>query len=467
MAKTKSVYVCQNCGAQSPRWQGRCNDCECWNTLAEEVLESQAKLSGMTLNQGAGELFSLDQVLQDQSEHRPTGLGELDRVLGGGLVNGSVLLLGGPPGIGKSTLLLQLASSVSKELAPVLYVSGEESHRQIRLRADRLETVSPAILVFNETRLEAIEEQIENCQPKLLLVDSVQTLFRSDLSSAPGSVTQVRECASALMRIAKRKQVSTILVGHVTKDGGLAGPRVLEHLVDTVLSFEGEADSQVRVLRSSKNRFGPTHELGLFEMGPKGLTPVLHPSTFFLKSRAANLNGTTVTPALEGTRPILVELQALVTESYAAKQGAPPIRRSVGLDGNRLSLLLAVLGKRLKESQFGKNDVYAKISGGLNLVEPALDLALSFALLSSVLEQSLPSTFAAFGEVGLGGELRPVPGSEIRLRELERMGFLSCALPTQSVTLELRKNMELELIPLENIDQVPMTLRKLGISENS
>lgn len=455
MAKVKTIYVCSDCGSQTPRWQGRCSDCGAWNTLQEEIRAPSSGLSGMTLQQGKGELIALDQVKGDEQPRQPSGLEELDRVLGGGLVPGSVVLLGGAPGIGKSTLLLQMARALSTHLSPILYISGEESPQQIKLRADRLGAVSQNILLFNETRFEAVEAQIQATNPGLVIVDSVQTLFRSDISSAPGSVTQVRECAAALMRLAKSRNLPTILVGHVTKDGTLAGPRVLEHLVDTVLSFEGDSDSQVRILRSSKNRFGASHEVGLFEMTHLGLKPVSEASAFFLEQRAQGLTGSLVYPSLEGTRPILVEVQALVTESFAAAQGAPPVRRSVGMDGNRLSLLLAVLGKRLPQLGFGKFDVYTKVAGGLRLYEPALDLALALALLSSRSDKPLSSKLAAFGEVGLGGEIRPIQSTELRLKELARMGFEQCYLPARSVTNKTKKSSQLKLIPVESVSELP------------
>ena len=420
-----------------------------------EELFKPAPLSGMTLHQGQGQLIALDQVQGVDSERTPTGIAELDRVLGGGLVAGSLVLLGGAPGIGKSTLLLQMAKSLAGRLGTILYVSGEESPHQIRRRAERLEAVSSDILLFNETALESVEQQIASQKPNLVIIDSVQTLFRADLSSAPGSVTQVRECAAALMRLAKTNNIPTVLVGHVTKDGNLAGPRVLEHLVDTVLSFEGDEDNQVRILRSSKNRFGASHEVGLFEMTHRGLLPVSEASAFFLQERTQGLTGSLVYPSLEGSRPILVEVQSLVTPSFAAQQGAPPVRRSVGIDSNRMSLLLAVLGKRLSSLELGKKDVYAKVVGGLKLFEPALDLALALAILSSQSDTPVPPGLAAFGEVGLGGEVRPIGGTEIRLRELEKLGFSRCALPAKSATKALRTSTRLELCPIEAVSELP------------
>lgn len=420
-----------------------------------EELFKPAPLSGMTLHQGQGQLIALDQVKGVDSERTPTGIAELDRVLGGGIVAGSLVLLGGAPGIGKSTLLLQMAKALTGQLGTILYVSGEESPHQIRRRAERLEAVSSEILLFNETALEAVEQQIAAQKPSLVIIDSVQTLFRADLSSAPGSVTQVRECAAALMRLAKTNNIPTVLVGHVTKDGNLAGPRVLEHLVDTVLSFEGDEDNQVRILRSSKNRFGASHEVGLFEMTSRGLLPVSEASAFFLQERTQGLTGSLVYPSLEGSRPILVEVQSLVTPSYSAQQGAPPVRRAVGIDSNRMSLLLAVLGKRLSNLELGKRDVYAKVVGGLKLFEPALDLALALAILSSQSDTPVPPGLAAFGEVGLGGEVRPIGGTEIRLRELEKLGFSRCVLPAKSATRALRSSTKLELCPIEAVADLP------------
>lgn len=453
MAKTKSIYVCQECGSQTPRWAGRCNDCGGWNTLTEE-LSNPGVPAGITLHQGKGELVALDKVEGNDGPRLSSGISELDRVLGGGLVPGAVVLLGGAPGIGKSTLLLQLARQVADTLSPVLYTSGEESPQQIRLRADRLDSVSSKILLFNETRFEAVTEQIQATKPGLVIIDSIQTLFRSDLSSAPGSVTQVRECAAGLMRLAKSTQTPTVLVGHVTKDGSIAGPRVLEHLVDTVLSFEGESENRLRILRSSKNRFGPSHEVGLFEMTGKGLLAVSEASSFFLEQRTEGLTGSLVYPSLEGSRPILVEVQALVTESYSASQGAPPVRRTVGMDGNRMSLLLAVLGKKLGKLELGKRDVYAKVAGGLKLQDPALDLSLALALLSSRHETPIARGLAGFGEIGLGGEVRPVQGTEIRLNELERLGFDQCILPSRSISPEIRKKSKLKLLGVETVQDL-------------
>lgn len=373
---------------------------------------------------------ALDQVDVASEPRFPTSLEELDRVLGGGVVPGSLVLLGGAPGIGKSTLLLQICQSLRLSRPPVLYISGEESSRQIRLRADRLQVGGSGILLLSETRLEAIEAQIQSLKPGLVIVDSIQTLFKTDLAPAPGSVTQVRECAASLMRLAKGQGVPIFLVGHVTKDGHLAGPRVLEHLVDTVLYFEGEGQHNVRVLRSVKNRFGASQELGLFEMGQSGLLPIQNASGFFLSERDQGASGSVVFPSMEGSRPVLVEIQALVNENKAgAEKGVPPVRRAVGLDGNRLSLLLAVMSRRLKGIGLGQCDVYASCAGGLRLSEPALDLALVLAIASSRRDQGVEAGFAACGEVGLGGEIRSVGQLETRLKELAKMGFRQVLVP--------------------------------------
>lgn len=454
MAKVKTRFICQECGAHASKWQGRCTECGSWNSLQEEIIES-GRSHGMALNLEAGaEVVSLDSVDTQQEQRFPTGIEELDRVLGGGVVPGSLVLLGGPPGIGKSTLLLQMARTLAASRPPVLYVSGEESPRQIRMRADRLGVKASDILLLGETRLEAIQMKIEQTRPGLVMVDSIQTLFRSDLAPAPGSVTQVRECAASLMRIAKSEGIPIVLVGHVTKDGQLAGPRVLEHLVDTVLSFEGEGGHDMRALRSIKNRFGAAQEVGLFQMTGEGLHSIPDASAFFLSQRAESTAGSLVFPSLEGTRPVLVELQALVNPNKRAEQGVPPVRRAVGLDPNRLSLLLAVLRKRCGSLGLGNSDVYANAAGGLRLNEPALDLALVLAVASSATETRLENGWAACGEIGLGGEVRPVVQLEGRLKELSKMGFHKCFVPQRSLEgLKVKKFAPLEIVGVQRVAQ--------------
>lgn len=438
MGKSHTVYVCGECGSQFPRWQGRCGECGAWNALVEEQPVVR-KTQGMALNVGTGAEPVLLSEVDSHSEPRfSTGVPELDRVLGGGFVKGSLVLVGGPPGIGKSTLLLQVAGNLGKPEAPVIYVSGEESPQQIRLRADRLACFAgrapgAGIVVLPETSLESIEAFLQQREPGVVIVDSIQTVYRADLAPAPGSVTQVRECAAQLMRLAKSHGCTIILVGHVTKGGELAGPRVLEHLVDTVLHFEANGVHNLRALRAIKNRFGSTREMAFFEMRAEGLEAIPDASSFFLSQRAENTPGTVVFPSMEGTRPVLVEIQALVSQSYAVDQGAPPTRRSVGLDVNRVSLLLAVLQKRLGAPGLGRSDVYVNVAGGVRLAEPALDLPLVLAVLSSQADRELPGDLAAFGEVGLGGEVRAVSGLEARLNELYKLGFRRCLVPSRSL----------------------------------
>ena len=448
MAKKSSVFVCSQCGAQAPRLMGRCTECGAWGSMHEEVqMPEPRRLGGMALTlKGGSERVALDKVEAQHETRFSTGLPELDRVLGGGLVTGSLVLLGGPPGIGKSTLLLQVASAVAQSGAKVLYISGEESPRQIRMRAERLGALqagraSSNIELWSETAMDTIEAQLQVDEAKLVIVDSIQTVYRSDLAPAPGSVTQVRECAATLMRLAKARGLTILLVGHITKGGDIAGPRVLEHLVDTVLHFDSHGGHNVRVLRTLKNRFGTTNEVAFLGMEKEGLIPIPDASSFFLSQRAKEEPGTVVFPSMEGSRPVLVEIQVLVADSYAAEQGVPPVRRTVGLDVNRLSLLLAVIQKRWHNIALSKSDVYANVAGGVRLLEPALDLPLSLALVSGRLNVPVPSDLVAFGEVGLGGELRTVGGGEARLREAAKLGFARCLLPAQSVTASLRRSL--------------------------
>jgi DNA repair protein RadA/Sms len=419
MPRLRTVYRCTDCGATSPQWAGRCGSCGEWNTLVEEAEEAGPQPAHQTRWAGpVDHAVPIGEVDMGGSAERPTGLGELDRVLGGGLVAGSVTLVGGEPGIGKSTLLLQALASLAGRGERCLLVSAEESKQQVRLRAARLGALPPDLWLLSETAMPAVIAGVDDVKPDVLVLDSIQTVFDPGLGSAPGSVAQVRECAQRLVGLAKERSLATILVGHVTKDGGLAGPRVLEHLVDTVLSFEGERHQSLRLLRAVKHRFGPTGELGLFEMAEHGLAGVPDAAGLFLGDRREGVAGSVVVPAMEGQRPLLVELQALV-----APTNLPMPRRSAqGLDSGRLGLLLAVLHRRAAVST-EKDDVYASAVGGVRVTEPAADLALGLALASAVADRPFPADVVACGEVGLGGEVRQVGHTARRLAEAARLGF--------------------------------------------
>ncbi len=422
MAKTRTTFRCSDCGAEAPQWAGRCGGCQAWNTLVEERTGPAPRVRPVIVPATAP--VPIADVDPTEFSPRPTGVGELDRVLGGGLVPGSVTLMGGEPGIGKSTVLLQAAAEVASTGATVLYVSGEESPQQIRLRAERLGALHPRLLLAAETGLAEVVGAIEQVTPELVIVDSVQTLVDAELSSSAGSVGQVRECSQRLVQEAKARGCAIVLVGHVTKDGTLAGPRVLEHLVDTVLAFEGDRHHALRLLRAVKHRFGSTEELGLFEMTERGLRGVPDPSGMFLADRRAGVPGSVVAPTLEGHRPLLVEIQLLVTKSNLPA----PRRSATGLDGNRLSLLLAVLEQRVG-IHLGTFDVYALAVGGVRVVEPGVDLAVGLAAASSAVGRPVPADVVACGEVGLGGELRQVAHTPRRLAEAARLGFKRAVLP--------------------------------------
>lgn len=409
----KTVFRCSECGAERPKWGGRCDACGEWNTLAEEpVATKTAKQHGV-----AREVRALRDVTRAETQRWTTGLSEFDFVLGGGIVPGSMVLVGGEPGIGKSTLLLQVAARLTERDRPVLYVSGEESPPQVKLRADRLGGAAGDVQLLSETSLENVLATAKDIEPGVLVIDSIQTLYTSDLEGAPGNVGQVRECAARLMRFAKESGTAVVVVGHVTKGGGIAGPKTLEHIVDTVLYFEGETTLDHRVLRATKNRFGGVDEIGVFRMTETGLAGVANPSELFLGDRLSTASGTAITALIEGTRPVLIEIQAL-----AAKAGfGTPQRVSTGLDGRRLALLLAVLDKRAGLS-FAMLDVFVNVVGGMRLVEPAGDLAVAAALASSVYDRPLPSDAVFIGEVGLGGEIRPVSQIDRRLAEAAKLG---------------------------------------------
>ncbi|HLG54898.1 MAG TPA: DNA repair protein RadA [Vicinamibacterales bacterium] len=432
MKAPKVVFVCQECGAQAPKWMGRCTECGAWNSLVEER-SAEPGIQGAAGNRfGQFATTSTAKAYADvemaQGLRLSTGIGEFDRVLGGGVVPGSLILLGGEPGIGKSTLLLQAAAHFARTVGPVLYASGEESEHQIKIRGDRIGIGSAPLYLLAETCIERILEELARLKPALLVVDSVQTVWSARFQSAPGSIGQVREAATQFLFAAKGQNVPTVLVGHVTKDGALAGPKVLEHVVDTVLYFEGERHHAHRVVRAVKNRFGAASELGVFEMTSSGLRPVPNPSTLFLSERAAGSPGSAVLCCVEGSRPIMVEVQALVsTSTYGNAR-----RMAIGVDQNRLALLLAVLEKRAGLSLAG-DDVYVNIAGGMTIDEPAADLSVVAAVASSVRNRSLSPSTAVFGEVGLSGEIRGIPHAALRIREAVHMGFSRIILPAGNV----------------------------------
>lgn len=430
MARPKTLYSCTECGASAPKWQGQCPGCGLWNTLVETVAEPAAAHSRfvpLAGEAGAARVVTLDSVEAREEARTPTGIDELDRVLGGGIVRGGVVLLGGDPGIGKSTLLMQAGARLAA-IGPVLYVSGEESAQQIAMRAQRLQVDAAQLQLLTEIRLENVLMRLAETRPVLAVIDSIQTLYSDALTSAPGSVAQVRECAAQLTRYAKQSGTAIVLVGHVTKEGALAGPRVLEHIVDTVLYFEGDAHSSYRLVRAIKNRFGAANELGVFGMTERGLKPIGNPSALFLAGHAKPVAGTAVLATLEGSRPLLIELQALVDTSY----GSSPRRVAVGLETNRLALLLAVLHRHAGIAT-GDQEVYVNAVGGMRIGEPAADLPVLLAIVSSLRNRPLPAGLLAFGEVGLAGEVRPVQRGQDRLREAAKLGFSRALLPKANV----------------------------------
>ncbi len=422
MAKPKSIYVCTECGGQSPKWQGQCPSCGAWNTLVESAAEAPTKhrYAGLTR---AASLQRLGEVSAREAQRLPTGIGELDRVLGGGLVPGQVVLIGGDPGVGKSTLLLQAMSRLGRDLS-ALYVSGEESTEQVALRAQRLKLDTGKLDVLAEIQLERILESLQAAKPRIAVIDSIQTLYTEALSSAPGSVAQVRECVAQLARYAKQSGTVIIQIGHVTKEGALAGPRVVEHIVDTVLYFEGDTHQSFRLVRAFKNRFGAVNELGVFAMTERGLKEVANPSALFLSQHSGEAAGSCIMVTQEGTRPLLVEIQALVDASHAPN----PRRLAVGIEQNRLAMLLAVLHRHAGIACFDQ-DVFVNAVGGVRIAEPAADLAVLLAVVSSLTGRPLASKLVAFGEIGLAGEVRPAPRGQERLREAAKLGFTQAIIP--------------------------------------
>ena len=428
MAKAKTHFVCQSCGYQAPKWLGKCPGCQEWNTFVEErVIEEKVPERDLLGFEAEAVPMPITDIVSDERGRLQIGIGEFDRVLGGGIVFGSVILVGGDPGIGKSTLLLQMMDRLASKDKKVLYISGEESLQQTRMRADRLGISSNRLFVVSETSLEKILQDIQVIRPSTAVVDSIQTIYSSDLPSAPGSITQVREASSRLLYLAKHLSIPIFLVGHVTKEGFIAGPKVLEHMVDTVLYIEGEANHSFRILRAVKNRFGSTNEIGVFEMKDSGLVEVFSPSEFFLSERVQSTSGSVVMPSMEGSRPILVELQALVVPTHFGV----PRRTAQGIDVNRVSLLVAVMEKRLGFHLLS-HDIFLNIAGGMKVEEPGADLGVIASIASSVKDRVIEPDMVVFGEVGLGGEVRGISRSEVRVKEAARLGFKRCLLPKQN-----------------------------------
>lgn len=428
MAKVKSTFECMACGYQSPKWMGKCPNCGAWNQM-EEVIEHKQKgpKNAISESQSGNKVEKLKDITKESVPRDHTQMKELDRVLGGGIVPGSLILIGGDPGIGKSTLLLQVCAMLSQN-HPVLYISGEESVRQTKLRADRLLEDAGELDVYAETNLQIIHETVKQSKPKFLVIDSIQTIFHPEVTSAPGSVSQVRECTQELMRIAKQMNIATFIVGHVTKEGQIAGPRLLEHMVDTVLYFEGDTHHSYRILRAVKNRFGSTNEMGIFEMKNTGLKEVLNPSEMFLEERTKNVAGSTIVATMEGTRPLLVEVQSLVTPTSFHN----PRRMASGVDHNRLNLLMAVLEKK-QGYLLQQQDAYVKVAGGVKLDEPAVDLSVIVSIASSYNDKPTRGDDCFIGEVGLTGEVRRVARIEQRVQEAEKLGFKRVIIPKNNI----------------------------------
>lgn len=438
--KSKTVYVCSACGYENPKWLGKCPECGEWATLQEEVRIQQSTAAKTPKAKTASvRSYRLGEIEPDAGLRYKTGMAELDRVLGGGIVKGSLVLLSGDPGIGKSTILLQICQQLGKKLE-IMYVSGEESYSQIKLRADRLGVNSENLRILCETDVQAVGEHIESISPGLVIVDSIQTMNHTEVSSSPGSVTQVRECANLLMRVAKSLSIPVIIVGHVNKDGNIAGPKVLEHVVDAVLYFEGERNLSFRILRAVKNRYGSTNEIGVFEMTDKGLDEVENPSEMLISGRPKNTPGSCVACVMEGTRPLLAEIQGLVTPTSYGN----PRRMTNGFDYNRMAMLIAVLEKR--GGYFLSNmDTYINVVGGMKLDEPALDLTIAMALVSSLKDYAIRDDVLAFGEIGLAGEIRAISHCEQRVREAARLGFSRCIIPKhnlKSISKDLTERIE-------------------------
>lgn len=452
MAKSKYIYTCNQCGYESTKWNGKCPSCGAWNSFEEDIADISPAGGRAAASQEAApdlsdSILELEDIGADSDVRYDTGIGELNRVLGGGLVKGSLVLLGGEPGIGKSTILLQICQFLGEDHS-VLYVSGEESARQIKLRAQRLGVDTENLYILTATDAEAVARTIASSAPDIAIIDSIQTMSIGRITSSPGSLTQVRECTNLFMHTAKNQEIPIIIVGHVNKDGAIAGPKVMEHIVDAVLYFEGERHQSYRILRAVKNRFGSTNEIGVFEMLDKGLREVANPSQMLLEGRPHNVSGTCVACVMEGSRPILAEVQALASKTgYAA-----PRRMATGFDFNRLSIIIAVLEKRLGV-YMGTLDVYLNIVGGFRLDEPAGDLPVAMALYSGIMDKQIDEELIAFGEIGLGGEIRSVSHIAQRIREAERMGFKTCVVPKQSMSAVDPKEYDIEIIPASTLKQ--------------
>ncbi len=447
----KTIFYCQQCGYESTKWLGQCPACKEWNTFVEEVVDKKSISSSGKINTSAKretQTYVLNEIKIDEQDRMMTGMKELDRVLGGGIVKGSLTLIGGDPGIGKSTLLLQVCRNLSSQGENVLYVSGEESPQQIKIRADRIGKFTNELKLFCETNLSTIRATIEKEKPSVVIIDSIQTMYDENVTSTPGSVSQVREATAVLMQIAKGMNISMFIVGHVTKEGVVAGPRVLEHMVDTVLYFEGDRHESYRILRGVKNRFGSTNEIGVFEMRQMGLVEVENPSEFMLSGKPKDASGSVVTCSIEGTRPILLEIQALVCHSFFNN----PRRTATGLDYNRVNLLMAVIEKRLGV-RLSDCDAYVNIAGGAKLNEPGVDLGIVIAVLSSHLDIAVDDGIVCFGEVGLSGEIRSVNSVEQRINEAKKLGFKTCIVPEVSKR-KLIESKDINIIGVKNLQDV-------------
>jgi len=443
---TKIIYCCQTCGYQTPKWMGKCPDCGTWDSIVEERSAARSfRDAHRSLKNQQSTPVAIDSIELDTENRLLTDIQEFDRVLGGGLVPGTLVLIGGDPGIGKSTLMLQALYGLASQGHKVLYVSGEESNRQIRLRSQRLNTVASELMVVSEVEIDAILGMVQADPPQVLVIDSIQTMYNPELTSAPGSVSQVRESTVRLMMMAKKTGIPTLLVGHVTKDGAIAGPKLLEHMVDTVLYFEGDRNHIFRILRAVKNRFGSTNEIGVFEMKDQGLDEVANPSAVFLSERPANAAGSTVTASMEGTRPILVELQALASSTSFGT----PRRTILGLDPNRVALLAAVMEKQLGMHLMGY-DIFMNVAGGVKVIEPAVDMAIVSAIASSFLDKPVPDGTVVLGEVGLAGEVRAIGQVDIRLGEVKKMGFKRCLVPESN----LKRIHDIDGIEVSGINKV-------------